>query len=869
MAEDQRKPEEITEAVETQQEETPQASAPEQTEETEGMVARVAEMAQEAVGAATGAVGSVLERAVEAVAERLDFSAVEEGGDSSSKDITSFDSIEALRSKRTTTGYTGEIIGRVVKLADLVESEDEGRTPGAYDQFRALVDQTLTEVTENEIIRGRIVSVGEKDVVIDIGFKSDGIVPKNEFDRELSPGDEVEVFLERIEDYHGQLVLSKTKADQYQRWRRIEEAYEQEKVLEGTIVRRIKGGMIVELFDGVEAFLPGSQIDVRPVRDFDAYLDKKMEFKIVKLNPANENIVVSHKALIEKDLESQRRKILETMEPGQILEGIVKNITDFGVFIDLGGVDGLLHITDLSWGRVSHPSELVSLDDKLNVVVLDYDKDRQRISLGLKQLQSHPWENIGEKYTENLVVEGKVVSITDYGAFVELEKGIEGLVHISEMSWTEHVKHPSQMVALGQLVNVKILNIDEDGKKISLGMKQLEPDPWHGIAERYPAGTVLRGKVRNITNFGVFVEIEAGIDGLVHISDLSWTKKVRHPGEIVKKGQELDVVILNIDEKERRISLGHKQVETNPWNQFAQMYTEGSEVEGKIVRVQDNGVIVELPLEVEAYIPNGELKYPQDPAGNYREGDKLTELRVIKFDSQNKDIFLSETAKARDSERSERENADRERRVARDAERRSVRDFQEQTASSGPTTFGELSGLAALRQQMQDDERAVATGGASGQEEAPAAEAPAAEEEAAEPIKTAGSLSTSMENAPGAGNRVEGTAEQQDTTFERPEDAGDFQGAEHTKASQKSVSTTEGSELAGRAEEHTEDVTPSKGSGDKPVAVTETGQSVEEVKAFTEETGKKAVNKDAVTAPEKDAASEEDAAAEEDEEKKD
>ena len=466
-----------------------------------------------------------------------------------------------------------------------------------------MIDDTLTNVSENEIVEGKIVSIGEKDIVIDIGFKSDGIVSKNEFANELTPGDTVEVFLERIEDYHGQLVLSKTKADTVKRWQKIEKAHEEEEVLEGTIVRRIKGGMIVELFDGVEAFLPGSQIDVRPVRDFDAYLEKKMEFKIVKLNPVNENIVVSHKALIEADLEDQRQKILASMEAGQVLEGAVKNITDFGVFIDLGGVDGLLHITDLSWGRVSHPSELVELDQKLNVVVLDYDKDRQRISLGLKQLQEHPWENIGEKYKEGDSAEGKVVSITDYGAFVELEKGIEGLVHISEMSWTEHIKHPSQMVSLGQIVQVKILNIDHEGKKISLGMKQLEPDPWDGIAARYPAGTVLRGTVRNITNFGVFVEIEAGIDGLVHISDLSWTKKIRHPAEYVKKGQELDVVILNIDEGERRISLGHKQIETNPWNDFAKIYGEGTDVEVTVKSFQDNGIEVDLGLELEGFAP--------------------------------------------------------------------------------------------------------------------------------------------------------------------------------------------------------------------------------------------------------------------------
>ncbi|RMF59437.1 MAG: 30S ribosomal protein S1 [Bacteroidetes bacterium] len=615
------------------------------------------------------------------------------------------DGQEEAAPTRDVVGYTGERTGKVVKLEDLEKVQEEEEQAPVYAELMKLVEETLTSVTEGEIIKGHVVSVGDKDVVIDIGFKSDGIVPKNEFDEELQPGDEVEVFVERIEDYQGQLVLSKTKADAFKRWRRIEEAYENEEVIEGTIVRRIKGGMIVELFNGMEAFLPGSQIDVRPVRDFDAYLDKRMEFKIVKLNPANENIVVSHKALIEKDLEEQRKKILSTMEPGQILEGTVKNITDFGVFIDLGGVDGLLHITDLSWGRVSHPSELVSLDEKLNVVVLDYDKERQRISLGLKQLQPHPWDNIHEKYSVGDVVEGKVVSITDYGAFVELEKGIEGLVHISEMSWTEHIKHPSQMVSLGQIVKVKILNIDFEGKKISLGMKQLEPDPWDNIAERYPPGTVLRGKVRNITNFGVFVEIEPGIDGLVHISDLSWTKKIRHPSEMVKKGQEMDVVVLNIDPEERRISLGHKQGETNPWNQLANVYAEGAETEGTITRIEDKGIAVELPLEVEGFIPVSELKERTNHREHYHVGDQLTGLTVIRFDAGQKEIILSEVAAERARERAERQQEAQARRAEKEQERKEVEAFTKK-ATSGPTTLAELSGLADLKRKLEQAEAA-------------------------------------------------------------------------------------------------------------------------------------------------------------------
>lgn len=696
----------------------------------------------------------------------------EDSDSDESEDEDEEEEVEVFETKQLPTppragmlGFTGEITGQVYKLEDLDKVVDPEDWNVGLDDLRALVENTLTNVSEHEIVSGKVVSVGDKDVVIDIGFKSDGIVSRSEFGAELIAGQEVEVYLERIEDYHGQLVLSKTKADTVRRWRRIEDAFNNEEVLEGLIVRRIKGGMIVELLDGMEAFLPGSQIDVRPVRDFDAYLEKRMEFKIVKLNPTNENIVVSHKALIEKDLLAQREKILLTMEPGQILEGVVKNITDFGVFIDLGGVDGLLHITDLSWGRVSHPSELVTLDQKLNVVVLDYDKDRQRISLGLKQLQKHPWEDIEEKVAGNQLVEGKVVSITDYGAFVELEKGIEGLVHISEMSWTEHIRHPSQMVSLGQIVQVKILNVDSEGKKISLGMKQLEPDPWENIAERYPPGTVMRGKVRNITNFGVFVEIEPGIDGLVHISDLSWTKRIRHPSDMVKKGQELDVVVLNIDTKDRRISLGHKQVDTNPWNQFAQVYSEGSVTNAKVVRLEDKGMVVELPMEVEAFVPESEL-----PAGtnlvDYKEGAAIENLYVIRFDANQKEIVLSATEHARSQERAERQAEKREQQDARKQEAREVQQFIEQETASGPTTLGELSGLAALKAQMEEQEAAApANAKAKAKAEAEAAEVVAEEK----PKKKATKAKAKAESSTEEESTEEASAEE-DSAADAPAD---------------------------------------------------------------------------------------------------
>ena len=656
-------------------------------------------------------------------------------------------------------GYTGEITGPVVKLEEIGQGdEEEQETSQSWKELEEMVAASFTTVHEQEIVQGRVVSVGEKDVVIDIGFKSDGVVSLNEFDAELSAGDEVDVLIERLEDYHGQLVLSKVKADQLRRWQRIEEAHEQGHIVEGTIVRRIKGGMIVQLDIGdMEAFLPGSQIDVRPVRDFDTYLEKRMEFKIVKLNPANDNIVISHKALIEKELGAQREKILATMEPGQILQGMAKNITDFGIFVDLGGVDGLLHITDLSWGRVSHPSELVELDQQLTVVVLDYDKERQRISLGLKQLQPHPWETIDEHFGEGYAVEGKVVSITDYGAFVELEKGIEGLVHISEMSWTEHIRHPSQVVSLGQLVRVKILKIDKEGKKISLGMKQLEPDPWDGISERYPPGTVMSGKVRNITNFGVFVGIEPGIDGLVHISDLSWTKKIRHPNEMVRKGQPLDVVILNIDENSRRISLGHKQVETNPWNQFAQAYAEGTDTEATVVRTNEGGLVIELPLAVEAFVPASELRHgPHNFQDFYPSGQEL-QLRVIKFDPQQKEIVLSEVAKERAAARAAKSGEDRAKRETKKREAREVSKYQKTATSGGRTTFGDISGLADLKAQFEKAEKGTKKKATPGKASAKPA---AAKKGKASPAKKAAPAKAKTSNKEAASAKAETPAKE-------------------------------------------------------------------------------------------------------------
>lgn len=530
--------------------------------------------------------------------------------------------------------------GTRFSLADIEEREYSEQE---YKELAKLYDTTFGSIHEGEIVKGRIVAITDNGVAIDIGFKSEGLVPITEFANIdlLKPGDEVEVFLESVENKDGQLMLSRKRADFMRTWERITKSYETGEVLTGKITRRIKGGLVVDLM-GLDAFLPGSQIDVKPVRDFDQFLGKTMEFRVAKINQPNENVVVSHKVLIEAEMQEQRGAILNSLEKGQILEGTAKAITDFGVFVDLGGVDGLVHITDLSWGRVNHPSEVVKLDQTITVVVLDFDEAKKRISLGLKQLQPHPWENIEVKYPVGTKVTGKVVSLADYGAFIEIEKGIEGLIHISEMSWTQHIKHPSQMVSMGQRVDAVILSLDKDNKKISLGMKQLEPDPWLNLLNKYPVGSRHSGIVRNLTNFGVFVELEDGVDGLVHISDLSWTKKIRHPGEVVKKGDRIEVVILGVDIEQRRISLGHKQVKDNPWDAFADSYKTGTETTGKIVRIIEKGVIVELPFGVDGFVPASQLSVSsvKNIPDAFHVNDELP-LRVVEFDKESKKIVLS------------------------------------------------------------------------------------------------------------------------------------------------------------------------------------------------------------------------------------
>ncbi len=532
---------------------------------------------------------------------------------------------------------------------------DEEYSQEEFLTLAKLYAESIKDVKEGELVKGRIVRVQGDNVILDVGFKSEGSIPKNEFyeSEQINIGDEVEVVLESVEDQDGNLVLSKQRADFLRIWDKVVSAHETGEIIQGKILKRIKGGMVVDLM-GMEAFLPGSQIDIRPIRDFDAFVGQTMDFKVVKVNIPTENVVVSHKVLVEEEIADQRDAILNSLEKGQILEGTVKAITDFGVFVDLGGVDGLIHITDLSWGRINHPNEVVKLDQTIKVVVTDFDEEKKRISLSLKKLLPHPWENIEEKYKIGDKVSGRVVSLTDYGAFIEIEKGIEGLIHNSEMSWTQHIKHPSQVVAMGQVIEAVILSLDKDEKKISLGIKQLEPDPWESLMQKYPVGSKHTGIARNLTNFGVFVELEPGVDGLVHISDLSWTKKIRHPGEVVKKGEKLEVIVLGVDVEQRKISLGHKQVEDNPWNTFEKTYTVGAITEGKVVRIIEKGLIAELPDDVDGFVPATQLASNKiKNVAIHFPIDDVLQLKVIEFDKENKKIVLSAVAILKDKSEEE------------------------------------------------------------------------------------------------------------------------------------------------------------------------------------------------------------------------
>ena len=572
---------------------------------------------------------------------------------------------------------------------------------GVYDDTKehieAEYDQTLSKVQVGEVVEGTVIGVNKREVVVNIGYKSEGIIPIGEFryNPELAVGEKVEVYVESAEDKKGQLVLSHKKARQLRSWDRVNEALEKDEVIKGYIKCRTKGGMIVDVF-GIEAFLPGSQIDVKPIRDYDIYVDKTMEFKVVKINQEFRNVVVSHKALIEAELETQKKEIMSKLEKGQILEGTVKNITSYGVFIDLGGVDGLIHITDLSWGRVNHPEEIVHLDQKLNVVILDFDDAKKRIALGLKQLSPHPWDALDADLKVGDRVKGKVVVMADYGAFIEIAPGVEGLIHVSEMSWSQHLRSAQEFMKVGDEVEAVILTLDREERKMSLGIKQLTSDPWANIEERYPVGSKHTAKVRNFTNFGVFVEIEEGIDGLIHISDLSWTKKIKHPAEFTQIGADIDVVVLEIDKENRRLSLGHKQLEDNPWNAFEAQFTVDSIHKGTITEMTDKGAVVSLGDNVEGFAPAKQLV--KEDGTTAQVGETL-DFKVTEFSKATKRIQLSHTRIFEDAKKQEAQAEKAERRKADDAAKESVKKIN---ASVEKTTLGDISSLAELKAKMEE-----------------------------------------------------------------------------------------------------------------------------------------------------------------------
>jgi small subunit ribosomal protein S1 len=581
---------------------------------------------------------------------------------------------------------------------------DEKAFGNYSDAERAKLEEqytgTFNQINQGEIIEGTVVSLNNKDVVLNVGFKSDGLVAKTEFRDlpDLKVGDKVDVFVESQEDANGQLVLSRKRAKTQRSWEMINDALENDAVIEGFVKSRTKGGLIVDI-KGVEAFLPGSQIDIKPIRDYDVYVGKTMEFKVVKINHEFKNVVVSHKILIEDDLENQKSEIVAKLEKGQVLEGTVKNITDFGVFIDLGGVDGLLHITDISWGRIEHPKEVLSLDETINVVVLDFDDEKKRIALGLKQLSEHPWESLDTTLEVGSKVKGKIVTVADYGAFLEIIPGVEGLIHVSEMSWSQNLRSPQEFLKVGDEVEAQILTLDREERKMSLGIKQLTPDPWKNITERYPIGSKQSAVVKNMTNFGVFVELEDGIDGLIHISDLSWSKKINHPNEFTKVGETLEVVVLELDEENRKLSLGHKQLEENPWDTFETIFTEGSIHEGTVLKVGDKGDIVALQYGVEGFCPS---KHSVKEDGTSLKVDDVTDFKIIEFNKETKRLVISHSRiweEARDDARREESNSRKKDAKAATSAVKKVKDSVEKS------TLGDLDVLAQLKEQMEGDEK--------------------------------------------------------------------------------------------------------------------------------------------------------------------
>jgi len=580
---------------------------------------------------------------------------------------------------------------------DLVEGKSFANkySKAEREELEKLYEGTLSDVVENDVVEGLVVGVTDRDVIINIGFKSDGLVPLSEFRDlpELKAGDKVYVYVETQEDKSGQLVLSRKKARIVSAWKNIQEALDKDIIVEGFVKRRTKGGLIVDVY-GIEAFLPGSQIDVKPIRDFDIFVGKKMEVKVVKINYANDNVVVSHKVLIEKDIEAQKGLILNNLEKGQVLEGVIKNMTNFGVFIDLGGVDGLLHITDISWGRINHPEEVLKLDQKVQVVVLDFDDDKKRISLGMKQLTSHPWDAIDADITVGSKVKGKIVNVADYGAFLELHAGVEGLIHVSEMSWSQHLRNPQDFLKVGDELDAVVLTLDREERKMSLGIKQLTEDPWTkaDVLTKYAVGEKHKGLVRNLTNFGLFIELEEGIDGLVHVSDLSWTKKIKHPSEFIKVSEELDVVVLELDVENRRLALGHKQLEQNPWDTFETIFTIGSIHKCTINSKNDKGVTLELPYGIEG---QSTLKNIVKEDGAFGEVGEALDFRVTEFHKEERRIVLAHSkASAADEEKEEKAK-----KKAADSKKAKVEKPKAEAAATA-STLGDIEALSALKDKL-------------------------------------------------------------------------------------------------------------------------------------------------------------------------
>ena len=595
-----------------------------------------------------------------------------------------------------------DLTKNVKPLDDFNWDEFENGTSAGVskEELDKAYDETLSKVADHQVVEGTVISVDKKEVVVNIGYKSDGIIPASEFryNPDLKIGDKVEVYVESAEDKKGQLILSHKKARMSKSWDKVNEALEADAIIQGYIKCRTKGGMIVDVF-GIEAFLPGSQIDVHPIRDYDQFVGKTMEFKVVKINQEFRNVVVSHKALIEQEIEAQKKEIIGKLEKGQILEGTVKNITSYGVFVDLGGVDGLIHITDLSWGRVDDPHKVVELDQKINVVILDFDDEKRRIALGLKQLTPHPWDALDADLKVGDHVKGKVVVIADYGAFVEIQPGVEGLIHVSEMSWSQHLRSAQEFLKVGDDVEAVILTLDRDERKMSLGIKQLREDPWEAIETKYPVGSKHTAKVRNFTNFGVFVELEEGVDGLIHISDLSWTKKVKHPSEFTQVGAQIDVIVLDIDKENRRLSLGHKQLEENPWDVFEAKYTVGSVHEGTITEMHEKGGVVALEENVEGFATPKHLV--KEDGSQATQGETLP-FKVIEFNKDSKRIILSHSRTFEDPAREEKKAAAA---AAKKASRAKKEDSPKIENIAASTTLGDIDALAELKAKLEKGEK--------------------------------------------------------------------------------------------------------------------------------------------------------------------